>query len=55
MLLALSLVLAAGKVWTFWIGVVLAIGALFTVLALVLGYVLKVQAPQYPKRDHPGS
>jgi len=34
-------------VWHFWIGVVLAISAVLVTLALVVGYVVKVKAPQY--------
>lgn len=42
--------LLAAKVWHFWIGVVLFGSAVLTVFALVAGYLVKVQAPQYPKR-----
>jgi len=42
--------LLAAKVWHYWIGVVLFGSAVLTVIALVAGYLAKVQAPQYPKR-----
>jgi hypothetical protein len=42
--------LFAAKVWHYWIGFVLWFGALATVLGLVVGYLVKVQRPQYPRR-----
>ena len=44
------MVVLAAYVWTFWIGLALFIGALLAVVATVIGYVVKVQAPQYPSR-----
>lgn len=38
-------------VWHYWIGVGLVAGAGLTVIALIVGYLIKVQAPQYPKRS----
>jgi hypothetical protein len=40
----------AAYVWTFWIAVLLVIGAVVAVIATVVGYIVKVQAPQYPSR-----
>ena len=37
-------------VWHFWIGFVLAIGAVMTLLAIAVGYVAKVEMPRYPKK-----
>ncbi|MGH1504793.1 MAG: hypothetical protein ACRBI6_14630 [Acidimicrobiales bacterium] len=37
-------------IWHFWIGVALAVGAVFTVIGLVAGYFAKVQHPKYPKK-----
>ncbi len=37
-------------IWHFWIGLVLAIGAAFAVISLVIGYFVKVQNPKYPKK-----
>ena len=37
-------------VWHFWIGFFLAIGAVATVLAVIAGYVAKVEVPRYPKK-----
>jgi hypothetical protein len=42
--------LFAAEVWHYWVGVVVAIGTILSVLALVVGYLVKVVAPQYPKR-----
>jgi putative effector of murein hydrolase LrgA (UPF0299 family) len=36
--------------WHVWIGVVLALVSVLMVLGLVVQYLVKVQAPQYPKR-----
>lgn len=46
------MVFAAAKVWHFWIGVVLTLGAVLAVVATIIGYLVKVQAPQYPGRKH---
>ena len=37
-------------IWHAWIGVVLFGGAILTVLATVVGYLVKVQSLKYPKR-----
>jgi hypothetical protein len=42
--------LLAGKVWTYWICVPLAAGAVLAVAATVAGYLKKVQSLKYPKR-----
>ncbi|NLD76775.1 MAG: hypothetical protein GX643_08915 [Acidimicrobiales bacterium] len=39
------------KVWTFWIAVPLAAGAVLFVLAIIGGYLLKVVKPKYPPRN----
>lgn len=39
----------AAPVWTFWIAVPLVVGAILLVIALVTGYLIKVEAPRYPK------
>ena len=46
----LGTMLFAAPVWHYWIGVVLFLGAVLTVVALVVGYLAKVQSPQYPRR-----
>lgn len=38
-------------IWTFWIGFVLAIGALLTVVAMVAGYLKTVESTRYPKGE----
>lgn len=40
----------AAEVWHYWIGVVLAGGALLAVIAAVIGYFARVQSPKYPRR-----
>lgn len=40
----------AAEVWHYWIGVSLAAGAVLAVVAAVVGYLAKVQAPKYPRR-----
>jgi hypothetical protein len=42
--------LLAGKVWTYWIAVPLALGAVLAVVATIGGYLKKVQSLKYPKR-----
>ena len=44
-----SLLLAA-QVWHYWLGWAMAIGAVLTLIALIIGYLVRVQGPQYPKR-----
>ena len=38
----------AAQVWHFWIGVVLVFASILTVVALVVGYLMKVERPQFP-------
>ncbi|MEM9135495.1 MAG: hypothetical protein AAF962_26950 [Actinomycetota bacterium] len=38
-------------VWHFWIGFSLAIGVVVTLLAIGVGYIAKVEAPRYPKKN----
>ncbi len=45
----MSAILAA-KVWTYWISVVLVAGALLTVLAMGIGYLVKVYSTKFPKQ-----
>ena len=37
-------------IWTFWIAVPLAAGAVLFVLATIAGYLNKVVRPKYPRR-----
>jgi uncharacterized membrane protein len=39
--------LLAAEVWHYWIGVTLAIATVLSVIAVVVGYLVKVEAPQY--------
>jgi hypothetical protein len=40
----------AAEVWHYWIAVPLVAGGIALVLALVVGYIVKVVAPKYPPR-----
>ena len=42
--------LLAGEVWHYWIAWALAIPAVLAVVAVVIGYLVKVQSLKYPKR-----
>lgn len=41
----------AAPVWTFWLAVPLALGAILLVVALIAGYLVKVEAPRYPRQS----
>jgi len=43
--------LAIEKLWYYWLAWALAIGVVLTVVALVVGYIVKVEGPRYPKRQ----
>jgi hypothetical protein len=36
-------------IWTFWIGVILTIASIGAILALIMGYIVKVKRIQYPR------
>ena len=38
-------------IWHFWIGLFLAIGSLGAIIAVIVGYVVKVESPRYPKKQ----
>jgi hypothetical protein len=38
----------AAEIWHYWIGVALVLAAVAVVLALAVGYLLKVERPRYP-------
>ena len=42
--------LLAAKVWHYWIAVPLVALAVLSIIAAVAGYLVKVQAPKYPRR-----
>ena len=48
--LMLAAILAASPVWHYWIGLVLLLATGLLLLAVVVGYLVRVQSPQYPKR-----
>ena len=37
-------------VWHWWLGFFLVIGAVLAVLGTLVGYLMKVENPRYPKR-----
>jgi hypothetical protein len=42
--------LATAKPWTYWISFVLVAGAVLGVLAVVVGYLVRVTAQKYPRQ-----
>ena len=42
--------LAAAKPWTYWIAPMLMIGGVLTVLAVLVGYFVRIVAAKYPKQ-----
>jgi cell division protein FtsW (lipid II flippase) len=50
MLLA-AMLFATGKVWHYWVGLVLLVAAILSVLAMVAGYLRKVETLRHPKRN----
>ncbi len=43
-------VLAEAKPWTYWISPVLTLAAVLAVLAVVVGYLVKVVSAKYPRQ-----
>jgi hypothetical protein len=43
--------LAVAKPWTYWLAPLLVLGAVLTVLAIVVGYLIKVVAAKYPRQQ----
>ncbi len=43
--------LLAAKVWHYWVGIAILLPALVAVLATLVGYLVKVTAQKYPKRQ----
>lgn len=37
-------------IWHFWIGLVFFVLSLVVVVAVIVGYLVRVQSPKYPKR-----
>ncbi|MCU1450075.1 MAG: hypothetical protein JWP02_2245 [Acidimicrobiales bacterium] len=44
------LLLAAAKPWIYWLAPVLVLGAALALVAVVLGYLIKVTANKYPRQ-----
>jgi hypothetical protein len=45
------MLLAAGRVWTFWMGVGVFVLVVPVTLGVAVGYLLKVVRPKYPPRS----
>ena len=43
-------VMFAAEIWHWWLGIILTVAGAGAVLNVVVGYLKKVVAPQYPKR-----
>jgi len=43
-------VLAAAKVWSYWISLVLVVAIILTIVATAVGYLVKVYATRFPKQ-----
>lgn len=43
----------AAVVWSYWIGVAVAIPTILIILGVAVGYVVKVVRPQYPPHHEP--
>ncbi|MBW3610419.1 MAG: hypothetical protein KY438_02640 [Actinobacteria bacterium] len=41
----------AAQVWTYWIGVPLAVGGVLMTIVIIAGYLKKVQALKYPRNE----
>lgn len=44
-------ILANSPVWHYWLAVPIALGAIFVVIATVVGYFLKVSATRFPSDE----
>ena len=42
--------LLAAKPWTFWIAPLLVLGTVLTIIAVTIGYLVKVTSAKYPRR-----
>ncbi|CAB4803134.1 MAG: hypothetical protein WCH93_06270 [Actinomycetota bacterium] len=40
----------AAEIWHWWLGLILVVASVLAVIQVVVGYLRKVVAPQYPKR-----
>lgn len=45
-----AMLVLAAKVWHYWISIPLVVGAVGLLLALLVGYIVRVVAPRYPRR-----
>jgi hypothetical protein len=43
--------LAAAKPWIYWLAFLLVLGAALLIVALAVGYVIKVVAAKYPRQQ----
>jgi hypothetical protein len=42
--------LATAKPWTYWLSPILTLGAILAVVAVVVGYIVKVVSLKYPRQ-----
>jgi hypothetical protein len=47
----MAAMLFAAKVWHYWLGMVLFFGTVIPIVLLFINYLVKVQAPQYARRE----
>lgn len=40
----------AAKVWHYWLGVAIILATILTLVALAVGYLVKVEAARFPRR-----
>jgi hypothetical protein len=45
------LLLAAAKPWIYWLAPVLVLAAALAIIALIVGYLIKVVAAKYPRQQ----
>jgi hypothetical protein len=45
------LLLAVAKPWTYWLAPLLVLGAVLAVVAIGIGYLIKVTANKYPRQQ----
>lgn len=43
--------LLAAKPWTYWISIVLVLGAALALVGVIIGYVVKVLSLKYPRQQ----
>jgi hypothetical protein len=44
------MLLAVAKPWTYWLSVLLVLGAVLAIVATAIGYLIKVTSARYPRQ-----